>query len=99
MATDLNKTSLTTDFAELFGAPPVLSSEDHQSYDAMLARILQFLKASDFIDQMLGKDLTDATWEVKRNSRHKAFVIELKRRKKPSNWKTRFQQLYRLEKG
>ena len=62
MATDLNKTSLTTDFAELFGAPPVLSTRrPPQSYDAMLARILQFLKASDFINQMLGQDLTDAT--------------------------------------
>ena len=28
------------------------------------------------IEQMLGKDLTDATWEMKRYSRHKALVVE-----------------------
>jgi hypothetical protein len=53
-----------------------LSSEDAKAYDAMLARILESLKASDFIEQMLGKDLTDATWEMKRYSRHKALVVE-----------------------
>ena len=79
MTKDLQKASLTTDFAELkklFGPPPVLSSEDPKAYDAMWARILESLKASDFIEQMLGKDLTDATWEMKRYSRHKALVIE-----------------------
>jgi hypothetical protein len=79
MAKDLQKTSFTTDFVELkqlFGPPPVLSSEDPKAYDAMWARILESLKTSDFIEQMLSKDLTDATWEMKRYSRHKALVIE-----------------------
>ena len=79
MTKDLEKASPATDFAELkelFGPAPVLSSEDAKAYDAMLARILESLKASDFIEQMLGKDLTDATWEMKRYSRHKAMVIE-----------------------
>ena len=68
-----------TDFAELkelFGPPPVLSSEDPKAYDAIWARILESIKASDFIEQMLAKDLADATWEMKRYSRHKALVIE-----------------------
>ena len=75
----LQKESLTTDFVELrklFGPPPVLSSEDPKAYDAMWARILQSVNASDFIEQMLSKDLADATWEMKRYSRHKALVIE-----------------------
>ena len=79
MTQQLQKASLTTDFTklkELFGPAPVLSSEDSKAYDAMLARILESLKASDFIEQMLGKDLTDATWELKRYSRHKALVVE-----------------------
>jgi hypothetical protein len=79
MTKDLQKSSPATDFAklkELFGPPPVLSSEDPKAYDAMLARIIESLKASDFIEQLLGKDLMDATWEMKRYSRHKALVIE-----------------------
>ena len=38
------------------------------------------LGASDFIEQMLAKDLTDVTWEMKRCSRHKAMAIERKYR-------------------
>jgi hypothetical protein len=79
MTKDLQTASFTTDFVELrglFGPPPVLSSEDLKAYDAMFARILKSLKPTDFIEQMLGKDLTDATWEMKRYSRHKALVIE-----------------------
>ena len=62
----------------MFGPPPVLSSEDSKAYYAMWARILESIKASDFIEQMLAKDLADATWEMKRYSRHKALVIERK---------------------
>ena len=65
-----------TELRDLFGPPPVLSSEDAKAYDAMLVLILKSLHANDFIEQMLGKDLTDATWEMKRYSRHKALVIE-----------------------
>jgi hypothetical protein len=61
---------------DLFGPPPVLSSEDAKAYDAMWARILESLKPNDFIEQMFGKDLTDATWEMKRYSRHKILVVE-----------------------
>ena len=42
--------------------------------------LLESLEASDFIEQMFGKDLTDATWEIKRYSRHKALVIERQHR-------------------
>ena len=109
----MQKASLTTDFAklkELFGPPPVLSSEDPKAYDAMLARIIKSLKASDFIEQMLSKDLTDVTWELKRYSRHKALVIErqyreqqemeeeLKRQRHSglSNWKSPPKRVSRL---
>src|SRR5262249_50057731 len=79
MTKDLQNASFTKDFVELkdlFGPPPVLKSEDRKAYDAILASILKSLKPSDFIEQMLGKDLADATWEMKRYSRHKALVIE-----------------------
>ena len=79
MKKNLQKAPLTTDFVELkklFGPPPVLSSEDPKAYYAMWARILESLKPRDFIEQMLSKDLADATWEMKRYSRHKALVIE-----------------------
>lgn len=79
MTKEIEKVSPATDFAELkelFGPAPVLSSEDAKAYDAMLARILKSIEPRDFIEQMLGKDLTDATWEMKRYSRHKVMVVE-----------------------
>ena len=45
MTTDLQKKSPAADFAELkelFGPPPILSTEDAKAYYAMLARILEF---------------------------------------------------------
>ena len=83
MTKDLKRTSPAADFAELkelFGPPPILSTEDAKAYYAMMARILDSLGASDFIEQMLAKDLTDATWEMKRCARHKALAIERKYR-------------------
>ena len=79
MAQEIQKASLASDFTELkelFGPSPVLSSEDSKAYDTMLKRILKSLEPRDFIEEMFGKDLTDATWELKRYSRHKALVVE-----------------------
>src|SRR5262249_38759502 len=79
MTTDLQKVSPAADFAELkklLGPPPVLSSEDANAYYAILARILKSLGASDFIEQIIAKDLADATWEMIRYSRHKALAVE-----------------------
>ena len=60
-----------TDFVELkklFRPPPVLSSKDPKAYNAMWRAFSNPLKASDFIEQMLGKT-ANATWEMKRYSR------------------------------
>ena len=72
---------VSPDFAilkKIFGQSPVLSCENSEAYDAIWARILESIKASDFIEQMLAKDLADATWEMNRYSRHKASAIERK---------------------
>ena len=64
MTKDVIKTnSPASNFAKLkklFGPPPVLSSEDPKAYDTIMARFIECLKASDFIEQMFVKDLTDA---------------------------------------
>src|SRR5262245_30185583 len=79
MSKALQKAPHTTDLVELkelFGPPPVLSSEDPKAYNAMLALFIESVKPRDFIEQMLCKDLADATWEMKRYSRNKALGIE-----------------------
>jgi len=80
MSNDLQTTSTTAndlaELKELFGPPPVLSSEDSKAYDAVMVRFVECIKPKDFIEQMFIKDLTDSTWEIKRYSRHKALLIE-----------------------
>jgi hypothetical protein len=80
MSNELQTTSTTAnnlaDLKELFGPPPVLSSEDSNAYDAVMVRFVESIKPKDFIEQMFIKDLTDLTWEIKRYSRHKALLIK-----------------------
>src|SRR5262249_30399130 len=78
MAKDLKNGSVAKDLTELkkLFTPPVLSSEDLKTYCTIMERFLECLKPRDFVEQMFVKDLTDATWEIMRYSRHKTMVIE-----------------------
>jgi hypothetical protein len=78
MTKDLKNASVVKDLAELkkLFTPPVLSSEDLKTYYAIMGRVLECIKPRDFVEQMLVKDLTDATWEIDRYSRHRTMVIE-----------------------
>jgi hypothetical protein len=61
---------------QLFGSPPVLSSEDIRSYQEIMARLLESFAPRDFMEQLLIKELTDSTWDVMRSSRHKTLLME-----------------------
>ena len=68
MPNDLKNASFANDLAELekLFKPPVLSSEDQNTYYAIMARFLESLKPRDFVERILVKDLTDSTWEIMR---------------------------------
>jgi hypothetical protein len=61
---------------QLFGPPPVLSSEDIRSYREIMARLLESFAPRDFMEQSVIKELTDSTWDVMRSSRHKTLLME-----------------------
>jgi hypothetical protein len=61
---------------ELFGPPPILSSEDIGSYQEMMAGLLEKFAPRDFMGQLLIKELTDSNWEVMRYSRHTTLLME-----------------------
>jgi hypothetical protein len=48
---------------EIFGPPPVLSTENIEAYNAMVAYCSNSVKPRDFIEQMLIRDLVHASWE------------------------------------
>jgi hypothetical protein len=61
---------------ELFGPPPVLSSENLEAYYEMLRRFIECFQPQDFFETVLMKDVTDGTWEAARYSRHKALLLD-----------------------
>jgi hypothetical protein len=68
---------------ELFGPPPVLSSEDIRSYQEIMARLLEEFAPRDFMGRLLIKELTDSNWEVMRYSRHTTLLMERRFRESP----------------
>jgi hypothetical protein len=61
---------------ELFGAPPVLSTESRAQYDALLSRIAATVDPKDTIEWLWVKDITDLTWEVLRLRRLKTTIVD-----------------------
>ena len=94
---------------DLFGPPPVLSSENLQAYHEMLRRFIECFQPQDFFETVLMKDVTDGTWEAARYSRHKALLLhrryrdrreaEAKRRKESAQNKAELARRVAASKG
>ena len=85
MSQELQKHVTGLDFAELrelFGPPPVLSTENAKAYDEILLRLMQCFDPRDFMERLLIKQLVDCTWEMMRYTRHKTASIERKFRQR-----------------
>jgi hypothetical protein len=79
MNTVLNPTTIDARLAQLrdlFGAPPVLSSENLKAYYEMLRRFIECFEPQDFFETVLMKDIADGTWESARYSRHKVLLLD-----------------------
>jgi hypothetical protein len=79
MTQESQEKSIKTQVAELlqlFGPPPVLSSEDIRSYREIMACFLEKFAPPDFMGQLLIKELTDSHWEVRRHSRHTTLLMQ-----------------------
>ena len=50
--------SILAKYKRLLGPAPVLSSENHKDYDAILARFTECLEPQNFIELMFINDLT-----------------------------------------
>jgi hypothetical protein len=67
-----------TEFRKLLGSPPVLSTENTETYEGMINGFMRSLVPRDFVEQILIGHLNDATWEIQRYQRHKSLSIERK---------------------
>jgi hypothetical protein len=69
---------ILAELKDLFGPPPVLRTEDPKAYDGIMLRLIQCFAPRDFMEQLLMKQLTDQTWDMKRYTHHKTLSIERK---------------------
>lgn len=68
--------ALTPEIVEIFGAPPLLSTEDAGAYDDMLAKLANAVHPGDIIACLLIKDIADKRTEIARWRRQKAALVE-----------------------
>ena len=68
--------ALTPEIVEIFGAPPLLSTENGRAYDDMLAKLANAVQPDDIIACLLIKDIADKRIEIARYRRQKAALVE-----------------------
>jgi hypothetical protein len=74
--------TILAELKDLFGPPPVLSTENAKAYDEIMLRLIECFAPRDFMEQLLMKQLTDCTWDMKRYTCHKTLSIERKFRQR-----------------
>jgi hypothetical protein len=63
------------EIADIFGHPPVLSTENRQAYDALMTQLALERKPRNFTEWMFVRDMTDTSWEIFRHRRAIANVF------------------------
>jgi hypothetical protein len=68
------------EIADIFGHPPVLSSENRQAYDALMTQLALEWKPRNITEWMYVRDIADISWEIFRHRRAIAnlFAISFK---------------------
>lgn len=60
-----------------FGPPPLITGEDADACEQILARVSSQLAPKDLIEEMLLMDIVDLTWEIARLRRLKAGLYNV----------------------
>src|SRR6516164_3359344 len=68
------------EIADVFGHPPVLSTENRQAYDALMTQLTLEWKPRNITEWMFVRHMTDTSWEIFRHRRAIAnlFAISFK---------------------
>ena len=68
---------LKNNSARPFGPPPLITGEDADAYEQILARVSSQVAPKDFIEEVLLIDIVDLTWEIARLRRLKAGLYNV----------------------
>jgi hypothetical protein len=63
----------------LFGDPPLLRGEDDGLYYTLMEHFTKLVGPKDMMEWLWVKDMTDHTWEIRRQRRFKVLFVELQR--------------------
>jgi hypothetical protein len=66
-----------TNPGDVFGHPPVLSTEDRQAYDALMTQLELEWKPRNITEWMYVRDIADISWEIFRHRRAIANVFAI----------------------
>jgi hypothetical protein len=66
----------TNELSQLFGAPALIGHEELEDYDRFFSSIASAIKPTDVIGWLLTKDVTDWSWEIRRERTIKAEIIK-----------------------
>ena len=59
----------------IFGSPPLCKDDDREAYNELLKRLIDLIKPTDIIEEILVRDYVDLTWERLRWRRGKAKLL------------------------
>ena len=63
-----------------FDDPPLVGNERREDFDRLFLTIAAAVKPADAIEWMLTRDIANYCWDIRRERRIKADIIELKRK-------------------
>jgi hypothetical protein len=66
----------TNELSQVFGDPALVGPEKLEDYERLLASICSAIKPTDIIGWLLTKDITDWSWEIRRERTIKAEIIK-----------------------
>src|ERR1700694_327159 len=66
----------TNELRQVFGDPALVGPEKLEDYERLLASICSAIKPTDIIGWLLTKDITDWSWEIRRERTVKAEIIQ-----------------------
>jgi hypothetical protein len=78
------------DILEIWGAPPLLRSEDPKIYEKLARQISQAVGPTDVVEWLWIKDILDLSWEIRRLRRSKIALIDLERITKEDEYQAFF---------
>jgi len=59
--------TIPAEIADIFGNPPVLSTENRQAYYALMTKLVLEWKPRNIIGWMFVRHMTDTSWEIFRD--------------------------------